>query len=216
LSKTGVNVKIVLASSIDGKIADANGVWRPLCPHDEERFYQAMRWADAIIVGWRTLIHSGLDFSVKGKKITKALVDPRGEINTNHKFFDSNVNNIVVFGYSRLYPQGKMLELRKKNVDVIMSDKYPIEPEFMLSVLANDYGARNVLVAGGGTTAWYFLEKLTDVELQITVAPVVLGDSPYHNIRAPSLSHPGLRLKLTSARLCECGQEVVCTYRKHF
>lgn len=214
MSKRNVNVKVILASSIDGKIADANGVWKPLCPYDEERFYQTMRWADTIIVGWRTLIHSGLNFSVKEKKITKALIDPRGRVDANNKFFDSNMNRIVVFGYSKLYSQEKMLELRKKNVDVILSDEYPIEPDFMLSVLAERYGSRDILVAGGGITAWYFLERLPSVELQITIVPVVLGDSPYYNIHAPSLNHPGLRLKLTSIKLCECGQEIVCTYMK--
>lgn len=207
-----VIVKIVLASSVDGKIADASGVWRPICPYDERRFYETMRWADAVVVGWRTLIHSGLDFELPERKIVKALIDPRGKADIGHSFFKRG--QVVVFGHRELFPRHVLFELSGCGADVLLTDEYPISPSSILSYLRETYGAKRVLVAGGGATAWHFLERAPNVELQITYVPLVLGDSPYHNIRAPAIRYPGLRLTLVSAEKCECGQEVICVYRK--
>jgi len=207
-----LRVKIVLASSLDGKIADARGVWRPLCPFDEERFYSELSSADAVIVGWRTVRDSGLDFSIKGKRIAKALIDPRGSLGHRHRFFESG--NVTVFGCSSVFPQQRVEELACRGISVELSVKCPIEPLHVISRMWEMYGASAFLVAGGGVTAWHFLRKLPRVELQITYVPVVIGDSPYLNLRGESLDYPGLRLKLVKAEVCRCGEEIVCVYRK--
>lgn len=204
-------VRIVLASSIDGKIADYLGRWRPLCPYDERRFLNALRWADAIVVGWRTVAHSRLNFSTGEEGQVRAIIDPRGMLDVNDSFF-AQPSKSLVFGYEKTYPESKMRALESRGVEVVLSPNYPIEPSFIASYVATRHGARRILVAGGGLTAWAFLISLPGVELQITLAPVVLGDSVYQNLRAPSLDYPGLKLRLVSARLCKCKQEVVCRY----
>lgn len=210
---TDVTVRVILASSIDGKIADKNGKWQPICPYDEKRFYRALAWADSIVVGWKTVEDSGLSFVLKDKKLTKTLIDPHGRLDLNHRFFDDD-SSIVVFGYEESFPRKHIHELMKRRIEVVLSKKYPIDPQLILLHLKNKYNSSKILIVGGGTTTWYFVEKLPKVELQLTITPIILGDSPFQNIRAPSLMFPGLRLKLVSARLCKCRQEVICLYRK--
>lgn len=212
-----VTVRIVamLASSIDGRIADYKGCWVPLCPYDEIRFEDALSAADAVVVGWRTVAHSGLSFiprDSRKKPPLRVVIDPRGVLPPSHPFYASRGGGVLVFGYAGLFDEKRRRELEEQGARVVLYERYPIDASSIARLLVREYGVREILVAGGGTTAWYFLRDFDNVELRVTFVPVVLGDSPYAVVKAPPLTYPGLRLTLVHAEVCRCGGEIVAKY----
>ena len=214
-------VYATLAMTLEGSIADCWGEWRPLCKYELERYRQALDWGDAVIVGARTVLDSGLDFNPRSskEKFTKVLIDPRAVVPLEHAFFKKGGTSgdirILVF-VSKFHAMADKLSKKyeNKNIEglkILYHDGVKIEPRRIISILEREYGAERIVVVGGGRVLSSFVESGLLNRIRITVTPQIMGGC--HSLVPRTVSrYPGRIARLVTVELCPCGQEVVLHY----
>lgn len=218
-------VYATLAMTLDGSIADCWGEWRPLCKYELERYRRALDWGDAVIVGARTVLDSGLDFNPRSRKerFIKALIDPRAIVPLEHAFFKkdsaSDDMHILVF-VSKFHAIVDKLSKKyeNKNIEklkILYHDGIRVEPRKIVSILEREYGAERIVVVGGGKLLSSFVESGLLNRMRITVTPQIMGGC--HGLIPRIVSrYPGRIARLVKVELCPCGQEVVLHYECNF
>lgn len=206
------------ASSIDGSIADFRGMWKPLCPYELERYQKTLDESDAIIVGWRTVVDSGLPFNprVEKKKFLKVLLDPALKVSSDHRFYRDMPDFVeIVTLYSKYYveqtsPHLKLIA-KKKRVKLWAVSGIRIEPEKVVEILKKE-GVQLATLMGGGRLLYSFLKQGAIDSLRLTITPYFLGS----NIRLVNGiigEYPGVKARLFRVEVCPCGQEVILYYK---
>jgi 2,5-diamino-6-(ribosylamino)-4(3H)-pyrimidinone 5'-phosphate reductase len=209
-------IKISMAMTADGKTADAMGRWMPLCPYEKKRFYRNLEWADAILVGERTVVHSNISFlpPESTKKPVRVVVDGDFSISNEYKVF-KNPPTILLTSCNALRKRGgieKKKIFEKSGVEVTcIKASSPIPVEKIVEELdRRDF--KNVLVVGGGDTNWEFMKKGFFNEYQVTVTPYILGGKRYTPVGGKGFFFPGKKVCLHRIEVCPCGEEVVLYY----
>uniref|UniRef100_A0A7J3ZL66 Bacterial bifunctional deaminase-reductase C-terminal domain-containing protein n=1 Tax=Fervidicoccus fontis TaxID=683846 RepID=A0A7J3ZL66_9CREN len=214
MQRNQVTVRAIIAITIDGKIADVRGTWRPLCKFELARYNEMLEWADTVIVGARTVAHSNLSFLPKRLKkgFTRIVLDGRLSLKPGYKVFNVENADTVLFTSSNYASIESVAGFEKLGVRVIVLREYPIKASSILSWILRELRASNILIVGGGRTIWTFLSENALHELRVTITPFILG-SGQQLLAVDGLSFPGKNLRLEQIGLCACGQEVVLTYR---
>jgi len=212
--RESVVVKATLATTLDGRIADAFGFWRPLCPYELARYRAMLDWADAVVVGARTVEHSDEAFlpPSEKKKFVRVVVDGRLSLLPTYKVFREKKAETIVVASSLAANKDKLARFSERGIEVKLLDELPLRPSSIVRLLQEAYQVRRVLVVGGGELLWHFLNENALDELRITLTPYVLG-SGYSLARAPTETEfPGKKLFLKSFELCPCREELVVVY----
>lgn len=127
---------------------------------------------DAILIGAETIRKDNPRLVLKsGKKLTKVTITYSGNLDSKSKFFTMGDSEKIV------YTTTEVAEKLKKEIPnaTITSFDAPIKLRPILEDLY-ERGVRRLLVEGGSTIITEFLnENLVD-ELQISIAPITLGD----------------------------------------
>ncbi|ACB40660.1 2,5-diamino-6-(ribosylamino)-4(3H)-pyrimidinone 5'-phosphate reductase [Pyrobaculum neutrophilum] len=208
-------VYLAAAATIDGRIASKTGYSRLSCPHDLRRLHALRAAVDAVIVGANTAIVDNPRLTVRyveGRNPLRVLIDGSLKAPTDLRMFDSSSPTIVFT--TRKAPPEKAAELKARGVEVYVAEGDQVDPAEVLNVLYQR-GVRKALLEGGGRTNWEFLSKCLVDEIVLTVTPYVFGSgvSLVEGAGFPTKEDAPFTLTLTSIKLCECGQEVVLTYR---
>jgi len=208
-------VYLAAATTLDGRIASATGYSRLSCPIDLRRLHELRARVDAVIVGANTAIVDNPKLTVRyveGRNPMRVLIDGVLKVPTNLRMFDNSAPTLV-FTTAKA-PAEKMAELRARGVEVYVADGEKVDPAWVLSTLYQR-GVRKVLLEGGGRTNWEFLHKCLVDEVVLTITPYVFGRgvSLVEGEGYPTKEDMPYSLVLQSVKLCECGQEVVLTYR---
>ncbi|MEM1597580.1 MAG: 2,5-diamino-6-(ribosylamino)-4(3H)-pyrimidinone 5'-phosphate reductase [Pyrobaculum sp.] len=208
-------VYLMAAVTVDGRIASATGFSKLSCPHDLRRLHEMRARVDAVVVGANTAVTDNPRLTVRyaqGRNPIRVLIDGLLKAPTNLRIFDKSAPTIV-YTTSKA-PQDKVDHLRKMGVEVVVVGEDQVPPG---EVLKNLYsrGVRKVLLEGGGRTNWQFLSNCLVDELIVTITPYVFGNgvSLLEGKGYGTTEEAPFALSLTSARLCQCGQEVVLTYK---
>lgn len=166
------HVIINAAMSVDGKIAlrDGRGV-RLSNDDDLHRVHQLRAQVDAILVGVGTVLMDDPKLTVKpeyarGHNPLRVVLDSDGRTPEAAHVLDGSAPTLVVTSEEcdRTFPRADVLRCGKDDVD--------------LRGLLADLGKRGVktlLVEGGSTVIWSFLEAGLVDEVRVFVASVVLG-----------------------------------------
>ncbi|MEZ0320183.1 MAG: 2,5-diamino-6-(ribosylamino)-4(3H)-pyrimidinone 5'-phosphate reductase [Pyrobaculum sp.] len=208
-------VYLAAAVTLDGRIASATGFSKLSCPHDLKRLHEMRARVDAVVVGAKTAIVDNPRLTVRyaeGRNPIRVLIDGLLKAPTNLRIFDKSAPTIVYT--TTKAPQEKVEALKKVGVEVVVMSHDQVPPG---EVLKNLYsrGVRKVLIEGGGKTNWQFLSNCLVDELIITITPYVFGNgvSLLEGSGYATTEEAPFSLSLSSVKLCQCGQEVVLTYK---
>jgi 2,5-diamino-6-(ribosylamino)-4(3H)-pyrimidinone 5'-phosphate reductase len=208
-------VYLAAAATIDGRIASAIGFSRLSCPHDLRRLHAMRASADAVIVGANTAIVDNPRLTVRyveGRNPIRVLIDGSLRAPPNLRIFDTSAPTLV-FTTTRASPE-KIEELRSRSVEVHVIDGESVDPANVLQTLYKR-GVRKVLLEGGGKTNWEFIKRCLVDEIILTITPYVFGNgvSLIDGEGYSTTEEAPFSLSLISIKLCECGREVVLTYK---
>ncbi len=211
-------VRIVSACTIDGRIASRIGFSRLSCEHDLKRLHMHRAECDAVMIGARTAEIDDPMLTVRlvpaRRQPIRVVVDGRLLCRVDLKLFRTarEIPTIVFTSASADFRKISILRDMGVNVEIVGEGSI-VDLRRALEILHEKYGVRRLLVEGGGRLNMSLIkQKLVD-EIYITVTPYIFGDgvSVFHGDGFQTTSE-GPRLRLVSARLCECGNCIVLHY----
>lgn len=166
------HVIVNAAMSVDGKIAlhSRTGV-RISNDEDLRRVHELRAGCDAILVGVGTVLMDDPKLTVKseyakGTNPLRVVLDSNGSSPETAAVFDGFAPTLVAtnFECTKTFPNAEVVRCGDDEVDL----------HKLLSILS-DRGVRRLLVEGGSTANWSFLNKGLADELIVFVGSFVLG-----------------------------------------
>ena len=159
--------------SADGKIALPNRKQIRLSnSQDLERVNKLRHECDAILVGIGTVIEDNPNLTIKNntKQIEnpiRVILDTNGRTPLNSNILNDEAETIIAVGKNC-----KKTELG--NAEIIKCGEKMVDIEALMKILSKK-GINKVLVEGGETVLWSFLEKRLFDEVNIFVASLIVG-----------------------------------------
>ncbi len=162
--------------TVDGRIADERGFSRLSCEEDFRLLHELRASSDAVMVGSRTVLVDNPRLNVRlsrGRDPLRVVVDSRLRVPLDSRIFRGRGKAVLVT--SEDHDDKILLEYERAGVGVIRAGRGRVDLARALSVLAEEYGVRRLLVEGGGSLNYALLrERLVD-EVRVTVSPFVFG-----------------------------------------
>lgn len=202
------------AMTLDGKIATASGDSKISSEADLTRLHRLRAKMDAVMVGAGTILADNPSLTVrrvKGKNPIRVIVDGMARIPPNAKVLDNSARTIVAV--SNAADKRKVEKLRRTGADIIVFDGKDVDLYRLLEEL-HRRGIRKLLLEGGSTLNWNMVSQGLVDEIQVTVAPRIVG-----GVTAKTLVggdgfgkvKDGVGLKLS--KVSRVGSDVLLVYR---
>jgi len=210
-----VRPKIILncAASADGKIALPDRQNLKLSnKEDFERVHSLRNECDAILVGIGTVLEDNPSLTVNLEERIKTnplriILDTNYRTPKNAKVLDNKAETIIAIGENT--------ESRTKdNIEMIRCGIDKIDIEKLVNELGKK-GIKSILVEGGETVMWSFLEKELFDEFNVFISSMIIGGESTPTIaggKGISDSNNSLKLKLVSSETL--GDGVLLRYHK--
>jgi len=167
------------AMTIDGKIASITGDSELSDEHDWRNVYKLRTQVDAIMVGKGTILKDNPKLHIKFHKhdgYCRIVVDSNLKIPINSQVitYQPNIYPTIVCTTENV-PKGKIKDFKSRNVKIIKAGTGKlVDIKIMLSLL-HEIGIKSILLEGGGTLNWSFIEKDLIDEIRLTIAPWIMG-----------------------------------------
>lgn len=197
----GMRVIINCAMSADGKIALVTRRQTRISNNeDKKRVHKLRNSVDAILVGVETVIADDPKLTVNGKFVknpkrpVRVVLDSYGRTPKSALVLDGASPTIIVTNESskKTFRNAEVIRCGNKEVDLCC----------LLSVLEK-MGVRKLLVEGGSTVIWSFLESRIADEVNLFVGSIAIGGEKAPTVAggkgAPDEKHM-VPLRLKSAR----------------
>ena len=167
------------AMSADGKIAlPSRKQMRISSDEDMKRVFELRNECDAILVGIGAVLTDDPKLTVKEKYVTDPKHPNRVVLDTHARMpHDALVVNDVVQTLIFIGEEANFQDTFSENVSVISSrinEEGCIDISFVLETLYQK-GIRSLLVEGGGTIIWSFLQHGFFDDLFVYIGPMVIG-----------------------------------------
>jgi len=199
--------------SADGKIALSNRKQIKLSnKFDEERVNQLRENCDAILVGIGTVIEDNPKLTIKGNNNTtknpiRIVLDTEGRTPPKSNILDGKAKTIIAVGNNC-----KINELG--NSEIIECGNDQIDIKLLIEKLS-EKGIQKILVEGGETVLWSFLNENLFDEINIFIASTIIGgkETPTMAGGKGFSTHLDI-LKLSLNNVEKLGDGVLLQYRK--
>tara|TARA_Y100000588_G_scaffold107955_1_gene118285 strand:+ start:2199 stop:2840 length:642 start_codon:yes stop_codon:yes gene_type:complete len=210
-----VRPKIILncAASADGKIALPNRRKLKISNEkDFERLHDLRNNCDAILVGIGTILEDNPALTIglgkkTGKNPTRVVLDTNFRTPKNAKVVDTNAKTIIAIGE-------KTIVKNKTNAEIIKCGVDEINIEKLLDELGKR-GIETILVEGGETVMWSFLEKEIFDEFNVFISSMIIGGKNTPTIAGgKGISNNSIPPKLRLVSLEKIGNGVLLKYKK--
>ncbi len=171
------HVTINCAMSVDGKIASPSGKQlRISCEEDIRRMYELRNASDAVLVGINTILSDNPKLTVKETYVTKPknpiriVLDTRCKTPTDALVVNDKAKTLIVVGNMCTKQYGSNVELVvcKKTTDGL------IDLKSLLNNLSQR-GIKTLMVEGGSSVIWHFLQAKLVNDMFVYVAPMIIG-----------------------------------------
>ncbi|NPA23457.1 MAG: 2,5-diamino-6-(ribosylamino)-4(3H)-pyrimidinone 5'-phosphate reductase [Crenarchaeota archaeon] len=210
-------VRIVSACTIDGRIASRTGYSRLSCEHDLRRLHMHRAECDAVMIGARTAEIDDPMLTVRlvrsERQPMRVVIDGRLACRLDLRLFKTAREVPTIVFTSRVADGAKIMRLSELGVHVEIAGEDRVDLRKALEILYRKYNVKKVLVEGGGTLNFNLLREGLVDEIYVTVTPYVFGNGvSVFNGEGFETTYECPKLKLTSVRLCECGNCVVLHY----
>ena len=161
------------AASADGKIALPNRQKIDLSNEkDFARVHSLRSECDAIIVGINTVIEDNPSLTInqkysKGNNPLRIILDTNYRTPKNSKILDGNSQTLIAIG-------DKTTDKKLPNTEIFRCGEKEIDLQKLTGFL-KEKGMKKILVEGGETVLWSFLEKKLFDEINIFISSVIIG-----------------------------------------
>lgn len=202
------------AMTLDGKIATACGDSKISSEADLTRLHRLRAKMDAVMVGAGTILADNPSLTVrrvKGRNPIRVVVDGMARIPTNAKVLDNSARTIVAV--SKAADKERVEELRRAGAEVIVGEGESVDLHLLLEELYRR-GIRKLLLEGGSTLNWNMVSRGLVDEIQVTVAPRIVGGAAAKTLVGGDgfcKVRDGVRLKLS--KVSKLGSDVLLVYR---
>ena len=207
--------KIILncAASADGKIALPNRRNLKLSnEQDFKRLHNLRNNCDAILVGIGTILEDNPSLTVSsgikaGTNPTRIVLDTNFRTPSDAKVINRKAKTIIAIGE-------KTVIGNKTNTEIIKCGIDEIDIEKLLDELGKR-GIKTILVEGGETVMWSFLEKELFDEFNVFISSMIIGGKGTHTIaggEGVADNRKPLKLRLVNSE--SLGDGVLLKYRK--
>ena len=171
------HVIINCAMSADGKIAlPTRKQLRLSCDEDIERMYNLRNQSDAVLVGIGTILSDDPKLTVKEKYVKNPKQPIRIILDANCK---TPIDSLAVNNQAKtlIITSGKCSKKFNDNVEIIncrTDEKDFIDLKSLLDLLYKR-GIKTLMVEGGGTVIWNFLNKRLVDDFYVYISPIIVG-----------------------------------------
>ncbi len=208
-------VILIAAMTLDGKIATRSGDSQISSLADLKKLHRLRSRADAVMIGRGTQLTDNPRLTVrkaKGRSPVRIVVDSLARTSTNSRIFSAKGGSTII-AVSQRAPRTRVERLRLKGARVICCGTEHVDLKKLLQTLRT-MGISRLLLEGGGNLNWSMLGgKLVD-EIQVTVAPFVVGGRKattlIEGVGVGRMSHA---IRLSLVRTLRIGNEVVLSYK---
>ena len=177
MEKSRPHVILSAAISIDGKIATRLGDSKLSSKKDKIRLHKLRSKVDAILVGKNTIHRDDPLLTVrhvKGKNPTRIILDSQGTISVNSKILQTCNKVPTIIVVSKRISKVNLQKLKRFPVEIIMTGENSVNIKSLMNNLSKRK-INTVLVEGGGTINWQFIQNNLFDEIFITIAPFIIG-----------------------------------------
>jgi len=177
MEKSRPRVILSAAISIDGKIATRLGDSKLSSKKDKIRLHRLRSKVDAILVGKNTIHRDDPLLTVryvKGKNPTRIILDSQGTISVNSKILQTCNKVPTIIAVSKRISKANLQKLKRFPVEIIMTGENSVNIKSLMSNLSKRK-INTVLVEGGGTINWQFIQNNLFDEILITITPFIIG-----------------------------------------
>ncbi|MFP3262467.1 MAG: 2,5-diamino-6-(ribosylamino)-4(3H)-pyrimidinone 5'-phosphate reductase [Nitrososphaeria archaeon] len=209
--------RIVIFSTmtVDGRIASKTGYSNLSCKYDLIRLHTLRAESDAVMVGAGTVIVDNPSLKlkyVKGSNPDRIIVDGLLRSPVDSRVFTENPEKTVVI--TTLAAQKTLIDtLKAKGIKVVIAGEGPVVNMKDATKMLWEMGYRKIMVEGGGKLNWSLINSRVVDEIRVTVSPYVFGAGrSIFEGEGFTTTSEGPLLKLKSAQVCECGNEVHMIY----
>lgn len=165
------------ATSLDGKIATKSGDSRFSSGNDKTRVYRLRAAVDAILVGKNTVKRDDPILTVhhvKGKNPIRIILDSRATISTKSRIIKTCNKIPTIIAVSKMASNKNLEKLRKFPLKIIVSGNNIVNIKKLLKILWK-LKIKKILVEGGGTVNWEFVNQNLFDEIIVTITPFLVG-----------------------------------------
>ncbi|MCE9618074.1 MAG: 2,5-diamino-6-(ribosylamino)-4(3H)-pyrimidinone 5'-phosphate reductase [Nitrosarchaeum sp.] len=177
MEKSRPHVILSAAISIDGKIATRLGDSKLSSKKDKIRLHRLRSKVDAILVGKNTIHRDDPLLTVryvKGKNPTRIILDSQGTISINSKILQTCNKVPTIIAVSKRISKVNLQKLKRFPVEIIMTGENSVNIKSLMNNLSKRK-INTVLVEGGGTVNWQFIQNNLFDEILITITPFIIG-----------------------------------------
>ena len=177
MEKSRPHVILSAAISIDGKIATRIGDSKLSSKKDKIRIHKLRSTVDAILVGKNTVHRDDPLLTVryaKGKNPIRIILDSNGTIGVNSKILQTSGKVPTIIAVSKKISKSNLQKLKKFPVEIIITGENSVNIKSLMNNL-NKRKIKTILVEGGGTVNWQFIQNNLFDEILITIAPFIIG-----------------------------------------
>lgn len=209
--------KIILSAaiSLDGKIATRTGDSALSSRIDKKRLHKLRSQVDAILVGKNTVFQDNPILNVryvKGKNPIRIVLDSQGQISVISKIIKTSYKIQTMIVVSQKAPKKNLDKLTKFPVDIIVAGKKRVEIKQLLKLL-HRLKIKTILLEGGGTTNWDFVNQGLVDEVIVTVTPYLVGGKDAKTlVEGDGFSKITKSLRLNLNKIMRQNNEIVLHY----
>jgi len=177
MEKSRPHVILSAAISIDGKIATRLGDSKLSSKKDKIRLHRLRSKVDAILVGKNTIHRDDPLLTVryvKGKNPTRIILDSQGTISVNSKILQTCNKVPTIIAVSKKISKVNLQKLKRFPVEIIITGEDSVNIKSLMNNLSKRK-INTILVEGGGTVNWQFIQNNLFDEILITIAPFIIG-----------------------------------------
>ena len=169
------------AITLDGKLGIKNKKTKLSSKNDRIRVHKLRASVDAIIIGKNTIECDNPVLTVryvKGKNPIRIVLDSLGTIKSNSRILQTCKDVPTIIVVSESVSQKNLKRLRNLPLQVLICGERTINVSKLLNILFKK-GIKKILLEGGGTLNWSFIQKNLIDQVVIAIAPYILGGKDY-------------------------------------
>jgi len=177
MEKSRPYVILSAAISIDGKIATRLGDSKLSSKKDRIRLHKLRSKVDAILIGKNTIHSDDPLLTVryaKGKNPIRIILDSQGTISINSKILQTCNKVPTIIAVSKKISKLNLQKLKKFPIEIIITGENSVNIKSLMNNLSKRK-INTILVEGGGTINWQFIQNNLFDEVLITIAPFIIG-----------------------------------------
>jgi 2,5-diamino-6-(ribosylamino)-4(3H)-pyrimidinone 5'-phosphate reductase len=217
MAKSRPRIILSAAITLDGKIATRTGDSKLSSKKDKIRLHKLRSKVDAILVGRNTVQCDDPRLTVryvKGKNPIRIILDSQGSISSSSKIIKTCKKIPTIIVVSKKISKKNLSRLQKLPLEIAILGEKKIHIKKLLQYLSKQK-INSVLVEGGGTVNWEFINNDLVDEAIITLTPYLVGgENATTLVQGKGFSKIASSKKLRLKRISRQGNELVLHYSK--